>query len=444
MHIIQARQAIFRALGAFAVIVILACLSLSLADWLRKPEAIQGAVRQAFAEQRFGDAEGMERIGPHRVSHFSECIGLSTAIAPPAEKPLAFTLQSPALLWQAPKSVCQSLGDQLGGSEQPHFAYSRYWHGYRLVTEPFLSFFSYESLQLWESIFLYLCAFLVLAPFLPPVFRGQASTGRIAMLAAVVALGVTMTDLTMLALTPTHTVSFAVLLLCWAVALKKRGPVEFYAFAPWAFAMGAIYNFFDFLYNPDLLAYVVGWSFLLRAVLAERRPLGTALLQAVLVQGATIAGYIAMWAVKWALVLIGGQVFGEQTSVPTQDFTRWFGGGDGVYIPFKAIYEVVLESTTMLLGGWPLAACALAILAILALAVRNGTAGGVLAVMALALFPLLVLELKANHTIQHAPFTFRFIPVALILTMAGAAAMLGRKTTVFTRVAAGSAGSGLS
>ena len=432
MDLIAVVKTSAQALAALAVIVVLACLSLGLADALRRPEAIQDAVREAFATQSFGDPEGIERIGRHRLSHFSECIGLSTAIAPVATNPVTFTLQSPALLWQPPRSICDSLREQLAGTEQPHFAYSRYWHGYRLVTEPFLSFFSYRSLQLWGSAFLILCTFLVLAPFLPPVARGTASPARIATLAAVTALGLVMTDLPISGLTPTHMVSLSVLLLCWAVALRKRGPMELLGFAPWVFAMGAIYNFFDFLYNPDLLAYVLGWTFLLRAVLAEQRPLGASLVQAILLQSTVIAGYIAMWAVKWVLVILAGRIFGEQTSVPSQDFARWFGGGDGVYRPLQSLYELVIESATMPLGWWPIAACLLAWLVLLSIALRRGQATGVLTVLALTFLPLLVLELKANHTIQHAPFTFRLIPFALVLSLAGAAAMLGRSAPVTT------------
>ncbi|WP_448953798.1 hypothetical protein [Labrys neptuniae] len=422
-------KAVLRALAAFAVVVVLASLSLGLADDLRRPEAISQAIRDAFASQSFGDEEGMERIGRHRLSHFSECVGLSTAIAPPAANPVTFTLQSPALLWQPPRSICESLRDQLAGSQQPHFAYSRYWHGYRLVTEPFLSLFSYHSLQLWGGAFLYLCAFLVLAPFLPSLARGTASPGRIVIVLSTPAILLAMTDITMLGLTPTHMVSLSALLLCWAFALRRKGPMELLAIAPSAFAMGAIYNFFDFLYNPDLLAYVLGWTFLLRAALAERRPLRASLIEAVALQVVSIAGYMAMWAAKWGLVLAAGRVFGEQTSVPTQDFSRWFGGGDGVYRPLQSLYELVIESATMPLGWWPIAATALILLALVALAIHRGQAAAVLAVMALALFPLLVLELKANHTIQHAPFTFRLIPFALVLSIAGAAAMLGRPAT---------------
>ena len=427
-------KTVAQALAALAIIVVLACLSLGLADGLRRPEAIQEAVRAAIASQSFGDREGIERIGQHRLSHFSECIGLSTAIAPAAANPITFTLQSPALLWQPPRSICDSLREQLAGTEQPHFAYSRYWHGYRLVTEPFLSFFSYRSLQLWGGAFLMLCAFLVLAPFLPPVIRGTASAARIATLVAVTALGLVMTDLPISGLTPTHMVSLSVLLLCWAVALRKQGPMELLRFAPWAFAMGAIYNFFDFLYNPDLLAYVLGWTFLLRAVLAEQRPLGASLVQAILLQGVVIAGYIAMWAAKWVLVVVAGRIFGEHTSVPSQDFARWFGGGDGVYRPLQSLYELLLESATMPLGWWPIAACLLAGLALFSVALRRGQAAAMLGVLVLTFLPLLVLELKANHSIQHAPFTFRLIPFALVLSLAGAAAMLGRSARITTLV----------
>ncbi len=406
--------------------LVLALLSLGLADWLRNPPAIQDAVRQAFAEQRFGDHEAMEHFGGHRMSHFSECIGLSTAIQPSTANSPAFTLQSPALLWQPPKSICQSLQDQLAGMEQPHFAYSRYWHGYRVITEPFLSFFSYASLQRWDAVALYACAMLVLLPFLLPMLAGKAGVGRILTLIAATGLLFVMTDLPMMGLTPTHAISFCVLLQCWATALKRPRTADFHAFVPWVFGMGAAYNFFDFLYNPDLLAYLLGWTFLLRAVLAEQRPLGRSLVEAIVLQGMSIAGYMAMWAAKWGLVILGGWAFGEQTYVPTQDFGRWLGGGDSAYAPFRAIHSLILESATLPLGWLPLAACAAAILLLFVLALRNGTAPGVLSVMALTLFPLFLLELKSNHTLQHGPFTFRLIPFALVLTAAGAAAIVSR------------------
>ncbi|MDQ0392673.1 hypothetical protein [Labrys monachus] len=418
-----------RACCGLAVLVVLALSSLWLADLQRDPAAIRAAVGQAFQDHRLGDGEGVERFGLHRASHFSECVGLSTAILPKAANALWFTLESPALLWQPPKPMCESLRDAVGGqAEQPYFAYSRYWHGYRLLTEPALSFLSYGSLQSLCSLLLGVAALGVIASAVMP---GRSTRWTIRSLAAPCAgllfLSATV-DWQAIARMPTHAVSMAVLLLCWAFAMLPR-PSERSGLdtaLPAAFLMGAVYNFFDFLYNPDLLAFLLGWSFFMRAV--PGRALRPALSGAVAVQVIAIVGYMAMWAAKWALVRIGGDLLAEKTFMPTQDFNRWIAGGEQAYVPFKASYALLVESTRMPLGWWPLAACAVVLCALLASAVLRRRSAGVLAVTALALFPLFLLELKANHTFMHAAFTFRFVPFALILTTIGAALALRRES----------------
>ena len=206
------------ALCGFAAVIVLALLSLWIVDRLRDPVAIQAAIVQAFAENRLGDEEGVERFGLHRTSHFSECVGLSTiilpqaSILPKASNTLWFTLASPALLWQPPKSMCRSLRDQASGQPQPYFDYSRYWHGYRLVTEPVLSFFSYGALQEFCSLLLVLAGLGVVAAggiSGPWTIRSLLVTGL-----ALPVLAVTV-DWPGISRTPTHAISVAALLACW-------------------------------------------------------------------------------------------------------------------------------------------------------------------------------------------------------------------------------------
>jgi len=415
------QKATLRTLRSFVILVAIAFATLCLADWLRNPQAIGRHVAEAFAAQRFGDSGGYEWTGMHATSHFSECIGLSTAIHPAQGNAIWQTLLSPALLWRAPTPICRSLKQAIDGQPgSTYFAYSRYWHGYRLITEPMLSLMSYGMLQS-------LCAGLLLATGLALAWTLRPLIGALGVVVSAALILVT-TDLPFVASAPTHAISLATLLLGWAFLASRavRGS-DAVALSPSAFVVGALYNFFDFLYNPDLLAFVLGWSFFMANGPTGRLSPRSALLQSVLIQMLAIAGYMAMWAAKWLLVWGGGQIFGSAIWFPAQDFGRWLGGGDQAYVPLRATAALVGEVVKLPFGGPALAACAVCFLALFLVAIRLRQMVPLACLIGLCLFPIATLEVKANHTLMHAAFTFRFVPFALVLTTMGAAGLLRAK-----------------
>jgi len=395
--------------------------ALVLADSTRDPDAIAAAVRQAFTERRLGDANGFDYANGRELSHFSECIGLSTAISKDSEPPLWFSLTSPALLWTAPIPMCRTLQDEVAGTPTSrYYAYSRYWHGYRLLTEPVLSRFSYATLQ-------WLCAGLLAIATLGFALAAIRGTNSMQPLAAIGAVLLT-TETAFLFMTPTHAVSFSVLLGAAALVLHLAGDADDRAdrLFPPVFLLGAAYNFFDFLYNPDLMMFLAGWGYLVTRLGREPPATGRALAQAIALQMASVAGYVAMWVLKWMLVYAGGLIYGATPWLPADHVNRWLAGGEHGYLPFAATLALIRQSIatpqTALLMGASILGYAIALL----LALRQGRAYAVLALGGLWLAPLAIVEVKAGHTIMHAPFTWRLLPWAAAMTAAAALAVLRR------------------
>ena len=405
--------ALWRALAGLLVLALIGLAGLVVADQTRRPDAIAAAIAQGFAEGRLGGADGFDRIWGRELSHFSECIGLSTALNREAYAPVWFAIASPALQWAPPSPMCRTLQDEVEGhSSSRYYPYARYWHGYRLLTEPILSYFSYAALQGACAALLGLAAVALFAA------AGRAVGFALAALALL--LPALATESLWLWLTPTHAISFASLMLGAALLMRQARGREggAPALAASAFLAGAVYNFFDFLYNPDLLVFLAGWAGLMAAA-RDGSPLGPRLRQAVLAQGAALAGYIAMWALKWLLVYASGR-YGFMPWFPSGDINRWLAGGEHGFVPLAATLAVLGYSVDTLPSALAMAACGLGLTAAATLALRQGKGFCLLALGALWLAPIAMLEAKAGHTIMHAPFVGRFVPWAAAFTLAGA------------------------
>lgn len=342
------------------------------------------------------------------LSNFSECIGSSISVNR-ADPGFWRSLESNAILWQPPKKICQSFADYMDapeGSDVKWFAYSRYWHGYRIVTQTVLSFFSYETLRL------FCLAGLALAFAVWTIFQARLLGPYFALgFAAALLL---CTDIALAFLTPTHAISLTALFLASALISQRSISNRFVQLIPYCFIAGAIYNYFDFLYNPDLLVLLTGISIALIGI-HRKQELGSLTGHILSCQLAVLVGYFSMWVSKWLLVASGRALFGQNPGLPISDFSRWIAGGDSIYHPLSTL--VVLSKTAWRFGENALVLPAFAGLGLVCAAwlIRSGRWRTVAAFGLVVLLPLGMLEAKATHTIVHGSFTFRSVPAAISL-----------------------------
>jgi hypothetical protein len=197
-------------------------------------------------------------------------------------------------------------------------------------------------------------------------------------------------------LNPTSIVSFASLLLIGAHFDRSGAGRAFPEATSAAVFAGAAFNFFDFLYFPALLAAMVCWLVAIhqvgsRTATIDRTPL--------LLGIASLAGYLAMWAVKWWIGF--NWSFLEQVQAPTvDDFSRWMFGGSP-YVPFAATASILdrLLQPTLSRGLVCVVAAAFSLLAIrfrtpfLLYTLRTSILPAALAVV--------VLEGMTRHSLAH-------------------------------------------
>ena len=135
--------------------------------------------------------------------------------------------------------------------------------------------------------------------------------------------------------TPTHAISLSVLI--WAAAavlLAQPGRTDG-GLLLLATGLGAAYNFVDFLYNPGAMAMMAGGAFLLAAGRRREPTAGDAAMAGALALAA-LAGYAAMWGLKW-LISVPGYLFGDADfPILPGDFGRWMAGLSEGYVPLRA------------------------------------------------------------------------------------------------------------
>jgi len=388
--------AIARRCAVLLAILVAVCIAvLYLSDLLQNKQQIVTALKDATTT---GPLNKIAHV-PYGtwMSNFSECIGLSVSVNE-TEGGLLSVLQSKAILWQPPTEICQSLSNHLAGEEVSWFTYSRYWHGYRIVNQAVLSFYSFETLQA------FCLAGLMLSLAIWAFAQAQVSGIGIAIASAIALL--VCTDLAPSYLVPTHAVSLTSLLLLSAGVAFMSKSMDFARLLPFCFIAGAIYNFFDFLYNPDLLIFLIGATVALNAVgqFEDWRKLAARVFEAQLM---VLVGYLAMWMAKWTITTILLLDF-----FPVQDIGRWLPGGSGSYIPFLSIWRLSEVSLAIGQNSYVLPALVSVGIVCGALLYRSRCYPALWAPLLPILLPLIVLEAKASHTIAHGTFTFRTIAIA--------------------------------
>lgn len=385
-----------RALALCAVLsglaAVLAYTSFSLSDHARVAQAMRDADPVVL-----GAREG----GRFAVNYFPECVAVALLLREASRSDAAAPFRAEAILPPEGERICDTVRRALNGeADMPWFTYARYWHGYLTVHRAVLSHAGYETLR-WGTG---LAAMLSTLVFFVAFLRRVGPTAAICAALPVLAL----LDWSSLMLLPTHAIALSALFgaAAWfASGAAQRTPQGQLIAAAMA---GAIYQFFDFLYHPALLALLV--SFTAAAAVEERQRLAVGFW----CFAAALGGYGALWSGKWVLAL-GLMAQGETIFLFTGgDFGRWAAG---------AIWpgEATAQLTAFAFGAQPFTALAM-ILAGIAIVVMRRPDPRAFAVRALpCLLAVIVLEVKSAHTLAHIEFTFRDIVFIAALTLAALA-----------------------
>ena len=400
---------------ALLLVLVIAAIGLGVliaADRAVSMKAVAERVVEASARGQLGKGRAQEQAFGFTQSYFSECVALSAAASERVGQP-DFTIRSRVVLWIPDSNVCDSAVAAAGGDQTLRwYDYSRYWHGYRAILFPIVESAGWRGAQAacGAILMVALCGWFVL---LIGVVGWAGSLAGFAVLVALSGLPLTY-------VTPTHAVSLAVLMGCsGAMLVAAAGGRGREALLVTGVGLGAVYNFFDFFYNPGSLAMMVGGSYLLARGRTRDLGKGDAALAAALAVSA-LSGYGAMWAIKW-LIGMPGYLFGTADfPILPADFTRWAAPSAATYRPFAAIGHMVSAmrghvATDVVVSS------ALVMVAASSWARPRRVWRMVWTMAAPVAVGLATIEAVATHSITHGPFTFRIIPFAVTLMVLSAA-----------------------
>ena len=360
------------------------------AELVLRPDAVRSNVLDGFSQRLVGDESiATDLVGtPQR--HFSECIAFSILTNPRVEGALSRIMKMEANLWTPPETICSTyLAGTSDTSQVQWFSYARYWHGYLILHKVILSFVDYRAfLKLINALLV--SALVIFAVTLASRFQLFPT---LVLLVVFLLLSPSLWSW----LNPGVAISFSSLLLVGAYFDRYAADRLWPDAASAAVFAGAVFNFFDFLYFPALLAAMLCWLAAIhqvgsRAATIDRTPL--------LLGMVSLAGYLAMWAVKW-LIGLGWSHFEPVQAPMVGDFSRWMFGGGGPYVPFAATVSILdrLLQPMLSLGLVCVVAAAYLLLAIrfrtpfLLYTLRTSILPAALAVF--------VLEGMARHSLAH-------------------------------------------
>ncbi|MFT3809246.1 MAG: hypothetical protein QM698_04960 [Micropepsaceae bacterium] len=390
----------------------LAALALGALTW-SVGHADHDAIRRALAAaepQELGVPLLKRPVRGFEAGYFPDCAGL--AILTREDRwpdPAIAAVRADTILPDGIEEMCRRLQVELtGGDDGKWFTYARYWHGALLLHRAVLSGGSYADLQRAAAAVVGLALVVLLAG---AAWRVGAAPGLLLVLSLAL-----LTDARTVIDLPVQAVGFAAMLMAVAgFAAFGAGRTGIWALVAAALS-GAALNFFDFLYTPAAFAMLNAWVWL-AAVRTDGKP--RSWFDAALIFGASLGGYAAFWALKWAIAF-GFDPSGQQIFIfGANEFTRW-GPATGATWPLKASGLAVAATFDM---WWKGATALVLIAAALVLRRMRGGAGWprVLLLLVPVLPALLVIEVMAAHTINHLGFTFRIVPAVLAILAASLA-----------------------
>lgn len=299
-----------------------------------------------------------------------------------------------------------------GASPVGGLSYSRYWHGYTFALRLLLCAFNLSNLQmllLFASLFLAFAVLALCAKRAPAALPGLAAAWFLLM---PLACGVC------LQYVPATLLALAACLLVLLADERIAHAVGMPAF----FALtGMLTNYFDLLTFPLI---TLGFPLALLLALRLRRGDSLPALMGTLI-GCGVAwalGYAGMWAFKWLLV---AAVYGPDrlAGIFTQAALRVSSSSNGeAFSRLGALQknlDVLFAKSAYLLLLLFAAAASCAVSLVRALRIRRAGGrvrlnGRVLPLALLALVPFAWYIAMANHSFDHAFFTYRNLTAAVL------------------------------
>jgi hypothetical protein len=344
-----------------------------------------------------------EPVGPTFRDGYTECVALTEGLPRLEKNGLIYrTVADGYLGWCGPAKAALASYD---GTQPAMEQYFRYWHGYTVLTRPFLSLAGVQALRivLWVVLALSLAGFVW-------------SCGRRWWIAAAAITPLLATsDAVVLPVSVPAAISWVVVLLSWALVWRRR--------ASWrlsivALVAGSLFSFVDLFSNPPAAWVLVIFAAGASAYVASR---STRLVARDMVVAASMwmVGFAGTWGVKW---LLGLDAFGVKTfkrAVLEQIGLRLNGGSVdnslGASVS-KNWSDWTPPGISRVLVGLVLACVALALL----WAAWRRQIGPALLLAAPAAIVPIWLEILKNHSEVHAWFTYRALPVACGVAIAAA------------------------
>jgi hypothetical protein len=370
------------------------------------PWGIKAAIMQADPAD-LGMPELERRVLDFHQGYFPECVGLTILLREPSWPAADAAVRADAVLPPAGTTICQDLQNAISDPESVNwFTYARYWHGALTLHRAVLSDHSYATLQ-WIAHALVAAALLGLA---------AAIAWRLgvwpALAVALVLAG--LSDAAAVGSLPILAVSLAALFASAAAFLLVAPglPVMWVLVA--AGTAGALYNFFDFLCNPETLAALCAWAWMADRV---RRGERADVLAGLAISAAVIGGYAGFWAMKWAIAVIYDLSGGDVYILNAGEFTRWGGPAVAAWFPGAAMQSIIAAAAD---AWWKVLAIVAVLAAVLAAGGRLLARPSFWLMLTPLVFAVALLEAKGGHTMAHTAITFRFVPVALALMLASA------------------------
>jgi hypothetical protein len=414
----QARRALAALLLAVPVVLLLqAVFALSLAGMrhITDLESVRGHIRAAFDDGVLAD-DKVPKIWILRGGHqFTECVGLNVAIDPQRDAwrsvlvpKLHFGMVDPC--FELHKAV------QGAGAAAELTDYSRYWHGYRLLLWPVLEEHGVLALRLVTA--------LMVAAGATVFFLGSRAVIGFTPAAILFLVLFSLTDLWRIWRVASHGLSmFVILAGAGAFALLLRRSSSQTLWIVTAAALGAVFNFFDFMINPPMMPMLMAFFALAVTVDARGRGGLNPLPLAAAIAAAWFLGYAGTWATKWALsIWLSDQPSAAGSGILDQILFRLYGleaGSTMFRIPLVPTLSMILKAFESV--GTVAVVVIIAAVHAHASAHRAGfDRRRFLTLISPVLIVFVWFELLSNHTQLHPNFVYRSASAAIALVLAAA------------------------
>lgn len=396
------------ALPALACVIFLQPLFVGSLAFVRSHtdlEPIRQNIAAAF-EQGVLSVDEVPRLLIHRYGHqFTECVALQLSLDDEKNVPKAVLEPQLHSRYVGP---CGELHDVVAGkTTSDRTDYSRYWHGYRLYEWLMLEHVSLQNMRFINAF--------VLVAILAFFFRSlRAAIGPTPATILFLVL-MSLTDIWRIWRITPHFLSMVVILagtgLFAKMYVRHRDATLAVVLAA---ALGAVFNFIDFLINPPMLPLFL--SFIVLAVEATRNPHPTrqqtvdTLWLAGLTTLSWFGGYALTWGTKWFLAVWLSDHAGQTMSeIFAQIALRLYGqeaDGPVPIIPLLPTIKMIGQSFISVGSVW-VAILAAAIFLHLRRTWNSFDRQRFFILMSPTIIPVVWFELLSNHTQTHLHFTYR-------------------------------------